>query len=991
MRCAVLLLGLAAAAAAAADTAPKPVLLRHRLLDFAYVPVTPTGGGGGGDDDAPDGAFGLYWVQVDPARLHTDRAVRHATGCDSVPHRLHGHTIQCLLTAAEAAAAAGRDGVVHVGAVQPDEKYDHAALHRSSEHGAQALLLPSDRVDARAVAAALQGALGGLYHVRRVGRYALAVLDAAEHAPTHARAHPQGRPAARHGAPPPAVLAALAARPEVYWVQPWARVRVGAAFSVPFLLNTTAGSAAAVAAMAAPAAPGELIAIGDTGCDLGHCAFGPQHTVAQTLLTLTHGETPPAPTLGPGKVRGYVSYVFAGDGGGGEPVGTDWTDFVSGHGTHVMSLAAGLHPSGAARDAELLVLDFGFSEGGEQYLWVPYDFHDHVLGWLSTHTAARVFSASWGTEDNTYTEQARQIDEHAWANDDFVVVVAAGNGGTAGIGTVGSPATAKNILSVGATYAPAAAFGHYALDPSRWVENGGRYPFASPAPGLGPDAVAAFSARGPTADGRIKPDLLVPGGPIAGARAHYGCETSVRQGTSMAAPLVAGLVARLRTAWGDPSSALVRAGLITWAHPPTRVVALDITSGGLFAPRTLARVPTERDYGFGVVRFGDPAALAVLADRQPLAEGAALAWGADFAAPPGNVTITLAWTDPPAAPHARLALVHNLDLDVVVDGARRVFGNHRAVPDYLNNVERVRVAPTASLVVTVRGVTVAPGVTQPFALVVSSDVGLSARPPAGSTCDPALPAEVAGEPCVLPHGGGWRRCGADGVLEDVCTPSYCVGYYVWDDGHGCVPTETLACGASCSPAHGLGRWCTTTDGIEQCLLSSCYAGFWRVNGTCTCVHDIECSDGSTRRCAAGVLGACGSGRPARRHRRDGGAAGGGGGLSTRGLLAGIALLLLVCGVAEVVQLSPRPVDPHEPARVVEPPAAKPPPPSPPLPPSGASAAYALRPSGAAGGGTSAIVRFFDEPARSYSPLRVRHSTQQPRGMRTGLLQMPPYE
>jgi hypothetical protein len=311
------------------------------------------------------------------------------------------------------------------------------------------------------------------------------------------------------------------------------------------------------------------------------------------------------------------------------------------------------------------------------------------------------------------------------------------------------------------------------------------------------------------------------------------------------------------------------------------------------------------------------------------------------------------------------------------------------VPDYLNNVERVRVSPTASLVVTVRGITIAPGVTQPFALVVSSDVGFAPRPPAGSTglCDPTLPAEVAGEPCVLPHGGGWHRCLVGGTLEDVCTPSYCVGYYVWEDGHGCVPAEALACSSSCTPAHGLGRWCTTTDGIEQCLLSSCYAGFWRVNGTCTCVHDIECSDGSTRRCSAGVLGACGSGRPARRHRLD---VPGEATSSWSGVLAGVALLFLLCGFAEVVQLSPqlRPAHRSNPVRVLE----APPPPAtaagPTLLPPPSAPPYALRPSGASAVGSSTVVRFFDEPTRSYSPLRVRHSARPPGGLKAGLLQLP---
>ena len=291
-----------------------------------------------------------------------------------------------------------------------------------------------------------------------------------------------------------------------------------------------------------------------------------------------------------------------------------------------------------SRDTVALMSDVNFQFSASNH---SYGFD---LGW--DRTGRWVGDEGFGK----YGVESRRIDE-AIHDFDIVWVKAAGNdrGQGSGTATEDRPAdcsTGFDCLATGSV-AKNAIVVAAAADLTR-----------DPAP-PGSAAPTGFSSRGPTDDGRVKPDIAANGDSLL-STSHSGDDEYHRaSGTSMAAPSVTGgiglLVEHYRDVLDrDPTAAEVRGLLI---HTALRNDSLGRPNAALgwgmmdlrAAVEFLDRTAEEEHIAYGVYA-GDPQSLTVTA-----AEGE-------------EVAITLVWTDPEGNVNVSgrnnraSALINNLDL-----------------------------------------------------------------------------------------------------------------------------------------------------------------------------------------------------------------------------------------------------------------------------------------------------------------------------------------
>jgi Subtilase family len=334
---------------------------------------------------------------------------------------------------------------------------------------------------------------------------------------------------------------------------------------------------------------------------------------------------------------------------------------------------------------------------------------------------ARIGNNSWGASvDGAYDADAqaydmlvRDAEQTGWTfpvagNQEMVVVFAAGNDGP-WAGTIGSPGSAKNVITVGAAENVQAI-------------GGSDFSGVSDAGADSADDIASFSSRGPCADGRHKPDIVAPGTHVSGGVAQAPnpgptgtineCFTgegvsggvgsrlfpdgqqfyTASSGTSHSTPCVAGGSALLRQYFinksiNPPSPAMTKAYLMNSARYLAGVSAND----DLWSD----------NQGMGEMNLGTAfdGTSRVLRDQMAgdllTASGQSRSFTGNISDTSKPFRVTVAWTDAPGNTMGA-AYNNNLDLSVTVGGVTykgNVFSGAYSVPggsaDIMNNAESV--------------------------------------------------------------------------------------------------------------------------------------------------------------------------------------------------------------------------------------------------------------------------------------------------------------
>ncbi|GLC33292.1 hypothetical protein PLESTF_001326600 [Pleodorina starrii] len=243
---------------------------------------------------------------------------------------------------------------------------------------------------------------------------------------------------------------------------------------------------------------------------------------------------------------------------------------------------------------------------------------------------------------------------------------------------------------------------------------------------LGIDSVASFSGAGPLKDGRIKPDVVAPGGApgiLSAGGSNYGAVLGVGaettgatcsnrtirfQGTSMATPLVAGHLALMRQYFRDgfypnglktdiasspfePSGMLLKAAAITGAESLLGGYTL---SGGM----TLGAAP-DGFQGWGRLDLSGALPLPGLthpnfriqvADYGVITNGERVWLRGLKATGTGPVIATLVWYDYPASGSSTKDLYNDLDFGFQINQRNTaILDYNQTRADNVNTVERI--------------------------------------------------------------------------------------------------------------------------------------------------------------------------------------------------------------------------------------------------------------------------------------------------------------
>ena len=449
---------------------------------------------------------------------------------------------------------------------------------------------------------------------------------------------------------------------------------------------------------------------------------------------------------------------------------------TNGHGTHVAGIIAGsglesltvTNASGSIMPAVSNQFR-GLAPAAQVFAIAanpdPGPVSDTYLQETAARTNTLISNNSWHyANDNDYDLAAARYDAavrdalpEVSGSQPLLFVFGAGNAGNAaddGSGgapdSVQSPATAKNVITVGA------------IDQPRQIANqvwqcamvNGTNVCQTNQPWLGLTAtnnvVASFSSRGNVgvgiegSFGRFKPDVVAPGTFVVSTRSTewdqvaYCSATNVsgnyfqvlsnlnnglgpfyhyESGTSLAAAEVSGALALMQEFFQRSgrtnSPALMKALLINGARPLTAPGACQVNNSTNSQGWGLINLTNSLPIGLSN-SFVQAAAPMQVFDQSPadaLATGQSHTRFVSLSSAATNLPlrITLVWTDPPANPAAGLKLVNNLNLVITnLSSGKVFFGNDLSLAsgftqswdtntppnlDVVNNVENVALPP----------------------------------------------------------------------------------------------------------------------------------------------------------------------------------------------------------------------------------------------------------------------------------------------------------
>ncbi|MGB0132452.1 S8 family serine peptidase, partial [Dokdonella sp.] len=589
-----------------------------------------------------------------------------------------------------------------------------------------------------------------------------------------------------------ALVRAATAEDSVSWVAPHIQEFVGNAAGIGTIQgNSTTTGTAGSGSVEAGRQPlwdhglfgtGQIVSISDSGLDANEAWFTTLNKGAGDHTEITTADSPVPPALGATHVDNKVYAYWV------QPGATAYdnnvvctTSATSYHGTHTSGTIAG--DAGGSVGATNYTASTPTSSGHEladgmapnaQLLF--QDIGNDTTGCLSitdlggtlhqAHDAgAGIHSASWGSDSRgAYSGSDRVVDNALSLIEDLIFVVSAGNSGS-GATTIGSPGNAKNSITVG-------ALSH-----------------------AGSRVVANYSSRGPTLDGRTKPDIMAPGSSTISAAGDSSTTgtieaalSSSKSGTSMAAPTIAGNAVLVRQFFTDgfyPRGMKTMADTYTPSGMAMKAVLLNGTNPILGNNTTPSDQFFSGNYGWGRgwtdsnLWFSTTPSAFGFDDRRlrifertnvsGLQTGDLNEYTIANVQAGQELRATLTWYDPEATGGAALSLVNNLDLEVDGPGSTLYLGNvftagvstSGGVADIRNTVEHVRLtAPvTGSYTFRVKGTSV-PGSARPntnrqgYALAVAGAFGLPDTTPFPAPTALGVSSTASGASVAFSSAGG---------------------------------------------------------------------------------------------------------------------------------------------------------------------------------------------------------------------------------------------